>query len=180
METYFEGEHVAKVGGCGVEGVDGKQHVDQRCLACASLPHLGAARMLVSCFLAHAWPCSHPTHHHATNHPSASCAHTLTCMQADLAEGCADCLAWLEECGAVVTVTAGTTSAATATSAATSAASLSTSPTEAALDCKESAGQLKMPEEKKKVAHGDANLQIEDFLKTFTPGEQQDGGNGGW
>lgn len=38
-------------------------------------------------------------------------------------------------------------------------------PAEASLDCKASTGQLKMPEEKAKVAHGDANLVIDDFLK---------------
>ena len=39
---------------------------------------------------------------------------------------------------------------------------------QAALDCKASAAlQLKMPEEKAKVAHGDENLKLEDFLKSF-------------
>lgn len=41
------------------------------------------------------------------------------------------------------------------------------SPSEVALDCKASAGQLKMPEEKAKVAHGDENLRLEDFLARF-------------
>ena len=94
---------------------------------------------------------------HPPTHPPPSVHSLAHPLQADLAEGCADCLAWLEECGAAVTGAAA-------------------GPTEAALDCKESAGQLKMPEEKKKVAHGDANLQIEDFLKTFSPGGEQEGG----
>lgn len=39
---------------------------------------------------------------------------------------------------------------------------------QAALDCKASAAQqLKIPEEKAKVAHGDENLKLEDFLARF-------------
>lgn len=41
------------------------------------------------------------------------------------------------------------------------------SPADATLDCKASTGQLKMPEEKEKVAHGDENLRLEDFLKSM-------------
>lgn len=55
------------------------------------------------------------------------------------------CLEWLVECGAVVTGVGG----------------------EAMIDCKASTGQLTMPPEKQKVAHGDANLDIGDFLKSF-------------
>lgn len=69
--------------------------------------------------------------------------------QAEEAEGWAECLAWLAECGAVVTD--------------------ADQPADAALDCKASTGQLKMPEEKEKVAHGDENLRVEDFLKGFAP-----------
>jgi hypothetical protein len=154
METYFEGEHVAKVGGwAGWVGW---------CLTMQPLLALPAC-LVLACRLTsacrplsvglRAWRHSHP--------PTYPPSHVLTLvrpsLQADLGEGCADCLAWLEECGAAVKgATAG--------------------PTKAALDCKESAGQLKMPEEKKKVAHGDANLQIEDFLKTLSPGGEQEGG----
>lgn len=55
------------------------------------------------------------------------------------------CVSWLAECGAVVTGNGA----------------------EAALDCKASTGQLHIPEEKDAVAHGDANLDIGDFLKGF-------------
>lgn len=55
------------------------------------------------------------------------------------------CLEWLQECCAVVVGAAA----------------------DSAVDCKASMGQLRMPEEKEKVAHGDANLDIGDFLKTF-------------
>jgi hypothetical protein len=54
-------------------------------------------------------------------------------------------LSWLAECGAAVTGVGG----------------------DAAVDCKASAGQLRVPEEKDAVAHGDANLDIGDFLKGF-------------
>ena len=73
----------------------------------------------------------------------------LPLVQADTEQGCLECIAWLAECGAEVTSGDGP-------------------PGEAALDCKASAGQLKMPEEKAKVAHGDENLRLEDFLKTFS------------
>lgn len=63
-----------------------------------------------------------------------------------------DCIAWLSECGAVVT---GGDSGGGACDE------------EAALDCKASAGLLKMPEEKARVAHGDENLKLEDFLAHF-------------
>lgn len=66
--------------------------------------------------------------------------------KADEVEGCHDCIAWLSECGAVVT---GGDSGDVA---------------EVALDCKASTGQLQMPEEKAKVAHGDQNLTLDDFL----------------
>lgn len=65
----------------------------------------------------------------------------------DLATGRQECTEWLEECGAVITGSA----------------------EDAAVDCKASTGQLRMPEEKEKVAHGDANLDIGDFLKSFEP-----------
>ena len=58
-----------------------------------------------------------------------------------------DCEEWLLQCGAVV-VDAGTS--------------------KAAVDCKASFGKLTIPEEKNAVAHGDANLDIGDFLKGFT------------
>lgn len=71
----------------------------------------------------------------------------LPCLQADEAQGWADCVAWLAECGAVLTD--------------------AHIPADATLDCKASTGQLKMPEEKEKVAHGDENLRLEDFLKSM-------------
>ena len=64
-------------------------------------------------------------------------------------EGRAACVAWLAECGAVVTGQGA----------------------DAAVDCKASTGQLQMPPEKEKVAHGDANLDIGDFLKSFGDGD---------
>ncbi len=64
---------------------------------------------------------------------------------ADAEAGLAACLAWLEECGAVV---AGAGA-------------------DAVVDCKASAGRLRMPEERGAVAHGDANLALGDFLKAF-------------
>ena len=67
----------------------------------------------------------------------------------DLDAGRKECIEWLEECGAVVTG----------------------SGDDASIDCKASSGQLQMPAEKEKVAHGDANLDIGDFLKSFAPGE---------
>ena len=70
--------------------------------------------------------------------------------QADAAEGLRDCIAWLLECGATVADAEGP------------------DPAAAALDCKASgAGGLRMPEEKERVAHGDENLRIDDFLKSF-------------
>lgn len=88
---------------------------------------------------------------HANLHCSATDPTVLLTLppypQADEAEGWQDCLAWLAECGAVVTD--------------------ADTPAEATLDCKASTGQLKMPEEKEKVAHGDENLRVEDFLKGF-------------
>ena len=63
----------------------------------------------------------------------------------DVAAGRQECIAWLAECGAVVTGEG----------------------EEAVIDCKASTGQLTMPPEKEKVAHGDANLDIGDFLKSF-------------
>ena len=68
--------------------------------------------------------------------------------QADAGEGLAECLAWLAECGAVVVAGSGAGAG-------------------DQLDCKASAGQLKLPEDKTAVAHGDANLAIDDFLKGF-------------
>jgi hypothetical protein len=59
--------------------------------------------------------------------------------------GRGECLEWLAECGAVITGNG----------------------EEAVIDCKASTGQLTMPPEKEKVAHGDANLDIGDFLKSF-------------
>jgi hypothetical protein len=64
---------------------------------------------------------------------------------ADAKAGLDACLAWLEECGAVV---AGAGA-------------------DAVVDCKASAGRLRMPEERGAVAHGDANLALGDFLKAF-------------
>jgi len=63
----------------------------------------------------------------------------------DAESGREECIAWLSECKAVV-IGIGS---------------------EAAIDCKASAGQLKVPEEKDAVAHGDINLDIGDFLKTL-------------
>jgi len=63
----------------------------------------------------------------------------------DLESGRQQCLEWLAECGAVVTGVG----------------------EEAVIDCKASTRQLTMPPEKEKVAHGDANLDIGDFLKSF-------------
>ena len=69
----------------------------------------------------------------------------MFCAQAEDAVGLADCLDWLADCGAVVTGAGA----------------------ESAIDCKASTGQLRVPEEKDAVAHGDANLDIGDFLKGF-------------
>lgn len=62
----------------------------------------------------------------------------------DEERGLASCLAWLEECGAVTGVDV-----------------------EGAvfLDCKASSGRLARPADKEAVAHGDANLDIGDFMK---------------
>lgn len=75
----------------------------------------------------------------------ANCVFEGSYAAKDLATGRQECLEWLEECGAVITA----------------------SGEDAAVDCKASTGQLRMPEEKEKVAHGDANLDIGDFLKSF-------------
>jgi hypothetical protein len=64
----------------------------------------------------------------------------------DRQAGLAACEEWLRECGAVVVSGGGEMGV---------------------LDCKQSTGQLKIPENKEAVAHGDANLAIEDFLKGF-------------
>jgi hypothetical protein len=65
----------------------------------------------------------------------------------DRQAGLAACEEWLRECGAVVVSGGGGEMG--------------------VLDCKQSTGQLKIPENKEAVAHGDANLAIEDFLKGF-------------
>jgi hypothetical protein len=61
--------------------------------------------------------------------------------------GCRDCIDFLLECGGVLQ-------------------GAPEPPAAAALDCKASAGQLKMPEPKERVAHDDANLSLDDFLKS--------------
>eukprot|EP00889_Picochlorum_renovo_P007367 jgi/Picre1/34397/NNA_001866.t1 len=60
----------------------------------------------------------------------------------------AECIAWLRECKAVLLDE-----------------SLGSS---GVVDCKASANKIELPEEKDAVAHGDANLDIGDFLKGFT------------
>lgn len=65
--------------------------------------------------------------------------------QVDMAEGCRECIQWLGQCGAVVLN--------------------AEAPQEATLDCKASAGHLKMPSPVAKVAHDDMNLTVDDFLK---------------
>lgn len=82
--------------------------------------------------------------------------------QTDAAEACRDCVAWLLECGAVVTAADGIVLPADADVDGLAG------PAEASLDCRASVGQLKMPEEKEKVAHGDDNLTVADFLKGFS------------
>lgn len=67
----------------------------------------------------------------------------------DIEKGVEACIAWLEDCGAVLV--------SPPASAGGAAAPL--------IDCKASTGRLRMPESKEKVAHGDANLDIGDFLK---------------
>ena len=52
------------------------------------------------------------------------------------------CAKWLEQCGAILE--------------------------NGAVDCKASAGHLSVPEDKEAVAHGDANLALDDFLKSFS------------
>jgi hypothetical protein len=66
--------------------------------------------------------------------------------QEEAEQGWRECIAWLVACGAAV-LSADT-------------------PAEAALDCKASAGQLKMPSLAPKVAHDDENLTVDDFLKS--------------
>ncbi|GAB4818303.1 hypothetical protein N2152v2_005349 [Parachlorella kessleri] len=63
--------------------------------------------------------------------------------KSDFEEGLQDCVAWLLDCAAQLTGEA---------------------PFEMTIDCKASTGQLKVPEDKTAVAHGDANLNIDDFL----------------
>lgn len=65
----------------------------------------------------------------------------------DSKKGIESCIAWLEECGAVLLPPPDGTG------------------TAPLIDCKSSTGRLRMPEEREKVAHGDANLDIGDFLK---------------
>lgn len=74
--------------------------------------------------------------------------------QDDEEEGCAELAEWLGECGAVVTPAEADDGGAGGAGA-----------NSMALDCKASTGALKMPEEKTKVAHGDENLTLDDFLK---------------
>ncbi len=57
------------------------------------------------------------------------------------------CMIWLKEHGAVLV--------------------MESSPSEAAVDCKASANTLMMPAAIA-VAHGDANLNIDDFLKSMS------------
>jgi hypothetical protein len=63
----------------------------------------------------------------------------------DVPMGLEACAAWLADCGAVMRGESGVL----------------------VLDCKASTGVLHKPEDKTKVAHGDANLAIDDFLKGF-------------
>lgn len=67
-----------------------------------------------------------------------------------LQDAMADCEVWLRECGASI---------------------IDGGSSEALLDCKSSMGKLQLPEEKDAVAHGDANLDIQDFLKGFSNNE---------
>lgn len=69
----------------------------------------------------------------------------IAALQVDMAEGCRECIQWLGQCGAVVLN--------------------AEAPQEATLDCKASAGHLKMPSPVAKVAHDDMNLTVDDFLK---------------
>ncbi len=111
---------------------------------CPLLAYLSADAGLLT--LGDSWYCRAPLFAHSTS-------------QEDLEEGCQDCAAWLAECGAVVT--GGEGSEGGGEGGAFTAV-------QAVLDCKASAaGQLKMPEEKDKVAHGDENLKLEDFLARF-------------
>jgi SAC3 family protein LENG8/THP3 len=75
-------------------------------------------------------------------------------------EGCAAAAAWLSAHGAVLVVTADSSSS---SSTAASSANLA-GPCQLAVDCKASAGRLSVPEDTEAVAHGDANLAIDDFL----------------
>ena len=72
-------------------------------------------------------------------------------------EGCAAAAAWLAAHGAVLVVAQDPFSSSSSTAADATAAQL-------ALDCKASSGQLFVPEDTEAVAHGDANLAIDDFL----------------
>ena len=93
-------------------------------------------------------PLAHP---HSPTHPPTHSPPD------DLEEACAELADWLGECGAAVAPGEGEGGGAGGGSAAAAAA---------ALDCKASTGALRMPEEKTKVAHGDENLSLDDFLKS--------------
>ena len=73
------------------------------------------------------------------------------------ADGEAACAEWLQECGAALSGGGGGEDGGGDEGLPA-----------LVLDCRASVGQLRMPEEKEKVAHGDANLAIDDFLKGFS------------
>lgn len=78
-------------------------------------------------------------------------------------EGCAAAAAWLAAHGAVLVVDPPSSSSLTASTAAAAARSPA-GPCQLAVDCKASSGKLFVPEDTEAVAHGDANLAIDDFL----------------
>ena len=67
----------------------------------------------------------------------------------DFSYGKRSCIEWLAECDVVIV----------------------SSETESSIDCKASLGRMHMPTEKDAVAHGDANLDIGDFLKNLGNGD---------
>ena len=78
-------------------------------------------------------------------------------------EGCAAAAAWLAAHGAVlVAASSSAQDPSSSTSAAPAAAAAA--PSQLAVDCKASTGKLFVPEDTEAVAHGDANLAIDDFL----------------
>lgn len=82
-----------------------------------------------------------------TKHPLPGCSHSVFkgeyASHGDELQGMEECIDWLVSCSAVIDTK------------------------DMILDCKASMGRLKVPEEKDAVAHGDANLDIGDFLKSF-------------